>query len=101
MLWPGNYAYLFPLQTQARAALWENFDGARRGKVMDLAFPREIRKRTDTNAMFIELINGSTIQFLGSDNFNTLMGTNYFGVVFSECALSDPESWVYIRPILG
>ena len=51
--------------------------------------------------MFIELINGSTIQLLGSDNFNSLMGTNYFGVAFSEWALSDPESWVYIRPILA
>ena len=101
MLWPANYCYLFPLQTQARAALWENFDGARRGKVIDLAFPHEIRKRTDNNAMFVELVNGSTIQLLGSDNFNSLMGTNYFGVVFSEWALSDPESWVYIRPILA
>jgi hypothetical protein len=25
-----------------------------------------------------------TIQLLGSDSFNSLMGTNYFGVVFSE-----------------
>ena len=65
---------------------------------MDLAFPPEIRRRTDKNAMFVELINGSTVQLLGSDNYNALMGTNYVGIVFSEWALSDPESWAYLRP---
>jgi phage terminase large subunit len=100
MLWPGNYCYLFPLQVQARAALWTNFDRRRGGNVMNLAFPEEIRKRTDKNAMFIELTNGSTVQLLGSDNYNALIGTNYVGIVFSEWALSDPESWAYLRPIL-
>ena len=100
MLWPANYAYCFPLQVQARAALWTNFDRRRGGNVLDLAFPPEIRRRTDKGAMYIELCNGSTIQLLGSDNYNALMGTNYFGIVFSEWALSDPESWAYLRPIL-
>jgi hypothetical protein len=99
-LWPGNYVYMFPLLVQARAALWTNFDRRRGGNVLDLAFPHEIRKRTDKNAMFIELVNGSTIQLLGSDNYNALVGGNYFGLVFSEWALSDPESWAYLRPIL-
>ena len=53
------------------------------------------------NQMFLKLVNGSTIQVLGSDNYNSLMGTNYFGLVFSEWALSDPESWAYLRPILS
>jgi hypothetical protein len=100
MLWPGNYCYLFPSQVQARAALWTNFDRRRGGNVMNLAFPEEIRKPTDKNAMFIELINGSTVQLLGSDNYNALKGTNYVGIVFSEWALSDLESWAYLRPIL-
>jgi hypothetical protein len=37
---------------------------------------------------------------VGSDNYNALVGGNYFGLVFSEWALSDPESWAYLRPIL-
>jgi hypothetical protein len=37
---------------------------------------------------------------LGSDNYNALMGTNFRGLVFSEWALSDPESRVDLRPIL-
>jgi hypothetical protein len=93
MLWPANYCYLFPLQTQARSALWENWDQARGAKVRDLALPEEIRRRTHNNQMFLQLTNGSTIQALGSDNYNSLMGTNYFGIVFSEWALSDSESW--------
>jgi hypothetical protein len=81
--------------------LWENWDQARGAKVMDLAFPEEIRRRTHNNQMFLQLNNGLTIQVLGSDNYNSLMGTNYFGIVFSEWALSDPESWAYLRPILS
>jgi hypothetical protein len=100
MLWPGNYIYMFPLLVQARTALWTNFDRRRGGNVLDLAFPQEIRRCTDKNAMFIELVNGSTVQLLGSDNYNALVGGNYFGIVFSEWALSDPESWAYLRPIL-
>src|SRR5215467_5457382 len=75
MLWPGNYIYMFPLLVQARTALWTNFDRRRGGNVLDLAFPQEIRRRTDRNAMFIELINGSTIQLLGSDNYNSGLHT--------------------------
>jgi phage terminase large subunit len=100
MLWPGNYAYMFPTANQGRSALWDNFDIRRGANMMELAFPEEIRRRTNHQQMFIELRNGSTIQVVGSDNYNHLVGTNYFGIVFSEWALSDPESWAYMRPIL-
>jgi hypothetical protein len=50
--------------------------------------------------MLIELVNGSAIRFLGSDNFNRLVGANVHGLVFDEFALADPAAWDYLAPIL-
>lgn len=50
--------------------------------------------------MKIRFKNGSLLQLVGSDNFDSLMGTNPQGVVFSEYALQDPRAYQYIRPIL-
>jgi hypothetical protein len=51
--------------------------------------------------MLIELVNGSTWQLAGSDNYDSLVGSNPVGVVFSEWSLCDPNTWAYIRPILA
>ena len=51
--------------------------------------------------MKIELINGSIWQCVGSDNYNSLVGANPRGVVFSEYSIADPSAWDYIRPILA
>jgi hypothetical protein len=51
--------------------------------------------------MMIHLKKGSTWQVVGSDNFNSLMGSPPIGVVFSEWSLAKPEAWSFIRPILA
>ena len=51
--------------------------------------------------MLIELVNGSTWQLTGSDNYNNLVGSNPVGVIFDEWSLCDPAAWGYIRPILA
>ncbi len=38
---------------------------------------------------------------MGSDHYDAVVGTNPIGVVFSESALSDPQAWNFIRPILA
>jgi len=50
--------------------------------------------------MLIETVNGSIWQLCGSDNYDSLVGSNPAGVIFSEYALADPAAWDYIRPIL-
>src|SRR3954453_16142800 len=50
--------------------------------------------------MLIETVNGSIWQMAGSDNFDSLVGSNPVGVVFSEWALSHPDAWECLRPIL-
>ncbi len=96
----GNYWHLFPLQTQARKAIWKgiNKDGQ---SILDQVFPPEIVKSKNGTEMVIELINGSTWQLCGSDNYNNLVGSNPIGVVFSEWSLCNPLAWSYIRPILA
>lgn len=50
--------------------------------------------------MFIRFLNGSTWQVVGSDNYNSLVGSPPAGVVFSEWSLANPLAWGYLRPIL-
>ena len=51
--------------------------------------------------MLIEYINGSIFQLVGSDNIDSLMGTNPIGCVFSEWPLQNPAAWDFLRPILA
>lgn len=95
----GNYWHLFPKQTQARKAIWNGIDGKGR-KILKQVFPDEIRERTQGTEMMIELKNESTWQLCGSDNYDSLVGSNVVGVVFSEWSLCDPNAWNYIRPML-
>lgn len=97
---PGNYWHLLPEQSQGRKAIWNAIDNQGR-RIIDQAFPLSIRKRTLDQDMFIELVNGSTWQVLGSDNFNSLIGSNPVGVVFSEYSVANPAAWDYLRPILA
>ena len=95
----GSYWHLFPEQTQARRALWNGIDSQGR-RIIDQVFPEAVRKRTSAQEMLIETVNGSIWQMAGSDNFDSLVGSNPVGVVFSEWSLANPEAWEYIRPIL-
>ena len=98
--YPGLYWHMLPSAEQARKAVWNgtNKEGKR---ILDQAFPPQIRKNTNQNEMRIELVNGSMWQCVGSDNYNALVGSNPRGVVFSEYSIADPKAWDYIRPILA
>lgn len=97
----GNYWHMLPEAAQARKAIWDAVNPHTGKKRIDEAFPKEIRKRTNNQEMFIEFVNGSTWQVLGSDNFNSQVGSTPRGIVFSEWALADPNAWAYMRPILA
>jgi hypothetical protein len=68
---------------------------------IDEAFPLEIRKRTNDQEMLIEFINGSTWQVVGSDRFDSLVGSSPAGIVYSEWALANPNARAYLRPIVA
>jgi hypothetical protein len=96
----GNYWHLLPQASQARKAVWDAVNPHTGRRRIDEAFPRELRDTTREQEMMIKFKNGSTWQVVGSDNYNSLVGSPPVGVVFSEWALADPAAWAFLRPIL-
>ena len=97
---PGVYWHMLPTATQARKAVWDAVDASGQ-RVFDRVFPRALRAATNSTEMKISLKCGAIWQLVGSDNFNSLVGANPVGVVFSEYSLADPAAWDYVRPILA
>lgn len=97
---PATYWHMLPQAAQARKAIWEAVNPHTGIRRIDEAFPHELRDVTREQEMMIRFKNGSTWQVVGSDNYNSLVGSPPYGVVFSEWAINDPTSWGYIRPIL-
>lgn len=96
----GNYWHMLPEASQARKAIWDAINPHTGKRRIDEAFPHELRETTRENEMLIRFKIGSTWQVVGSDNFNSLVGSPPIGVVFSEFSLCNPSSWAYLRPIL-
>ncbi len=97
----GNYWHMLPLQTQGRKAIWNAINPKTGMRRIDEVFPREIRaKKPNSTEMLIELRRGSIWQVVGSDNYNSIVGSPPVGIVFSEWALSNPMAWAYLAPIL-
>ncbi|TET08508.1 MAG: hypothetical protein E3J83_03460 [Candidatus Atribacteria bacterium] len=110
----GTYNYFFPTATQARKVIWKGMTGGDPrhhppipGRRFLSYIPDELIAignkgfpKINSTEMSIELINGSIIQFIGTDDFDAARGTNCVGAVFSEYAHQDPRAWEVIEPIL-
>lgn len=94
----GAYYYFFPTYNQGRKILWDGMDKS--GFKFLSHFPDWYVSSVNKTEMKLEFVNGSLLQVIGTDNYNSIMGTNPVGCVFSEFALQDPRAWDYIRPIL-
>jgi len=97
----GTYWHMLPAANQARKAIWDAVNPKTGRRRIDDAFPAAIRADTREQDMFIRFANGSTWQVLGSDNYESQLGSPPVGIVYSEYALSDPSSWSFLRPILA
>lgn len=95
----GTYWHILPTYKQGRKIIWDGMRGD--GKKFREAFPEPLVEKVDNVEMKIELGNGSNYYVVGSDNVDSLVGTNPIGCVFSEYSLQDPAAWNYIRPILA
>lgn len=97
---PGSYYYVYPAQNQARKAIWEGMTSS--GKKFIDYIPKEfIDGQPNSTEMRIKLLNGSIIRIMGSDNHDSLRGSNPVGVVMSEYAYHHPLTWQSIvEPIL-
>lgn len=95
----GSYFYVFPTYSQAKKVIWDaaTTEGKR---FIHEYIPEELVESRNGQEMKIRLTNGSLIQLVGSDNIDSLVGTNPLGIVFSEYALQDPRAYHFLRPIL-
>ena len=95
----GIYYYFFPHFSQGRKILWDGVDkdGFR---LLHHIPPELIDGSPNSTEMKIRLKNGSIIQVIGTNNVDSIVGTNPIGCVFTEYSLQDPVAWQLIRPIL-
>lgn len=102
----GTYFHCFPEYNQGRKVMWDGMDG--NGRKFTDHIPRDLRKSTNNTEMKIELNqpkgseSGSIWQIIGADNYDSVVGANPVGIVFSEWAISDKyqQAWDYFRPML-
>lgn len=97
---PAMYWHMLPKSSQADKAIWSAVNPHTGKKRIDEAFPKEIRSKTREDKMMITFINGSVWQVVGSDNYDSLVGTPPVGLVFSEWPLADPGAWTFLSPII-
>lgn len=90
--------YLFPSYAQASKAIWRSM--TKDGVKFKEFIPTPLVTKMNEQEMLIELWNGSIIQLIGSENYDSLVGTNPKICVFSEMSRQNPLAWQYLRPIL-
>lgn len=97
---PATYWHMLPEYEQGRKAIWNAVNPHTGRRRIDEAFPREWRKNTNEQEMLIRFKWDATWQVVGSDNFQSLVGTPPAGIILSEWAKSHPGAWGYLAPIL-
>lgn len=95
----GLYWHMLPTYKQGKNIVWNG--ATRDGRRFLDHFPEELIDSKNGTDMTVKFKNGSIYQVVGTDNIDSLVGTNPIGVVFSEYSLHDPGAWEYIRPILA
>lgn len=94
----GVYFIVYPTYSQGRKILWDSMTNE--GVSFRSFIAPEIIESTNATEMKIKFKNGSLIQVVGSDNYDSLVGTNPIGIIFSEFALQDPRAYQFLRPVL-
>ena len=95
----GIYYYFFPHFSQGRKILWDGVD--KDGFKLLNHIPKGLLDGDpNSTEMKVRLRNGSIIQVIGTNNIDSVVGTNPCGCVFTEYSLQDPVAWQLIRPIL-
>ena len=96
---PQVIYYIFPTYSQGKKVIFDSITNTGE-RILDY-IPPELIESMNTQELKIRFkVTGSLIQVVGSDNYDSLMGTNPQLCVFSEYALKDPRAYQYIRPIL-
>jgi hypothetical protein len=108
---PGLYYYFFPTYSQGKKAIWEHIDSRTGFRIMSMMYgfhdktthgkPGSLIKSVNNQELKLELTNGSIFRIIGTDNYDSIRGSNPTGCIFSEYAFQDPGAWEAISPILA
>jgi phage terminase large subunit len=96
----GSYWYCLPEYEQARKNIWDMVNWRTGRKRIDDAFPPEIVAHKDNESMILTLESTSTIQLIGSDRADSLVGGGQVGIVLSEAAVAMPKAKELFMPII-
>lgn len=99
LLNPGWTAFhILPTYSQAKKVIWDSStnDGKR---ILDY-IPKVCVESKNGHEMKIRFTNGSLLQLIGSDNIDSLVGSNPKIIIFSEYAIQSQAAWAYLSPIL-
>lgn len=98
---PASYAYMLPEISHARRAIWQAVNPHTGKRRILETFPREmLTSDPNETEMRLNLVNGSTVIFFGSDQYDRLVGASLAGIVSSEHALAHPSAYGYFSPML-
>lgn len=102
---PANYIYCLPETAHVRRAIWHAINPRTGIRRVEEHFPKGYRVghlKDQEMAIDVKSADGkqSRIQFLGSDNYDAIVGMSAYGFYASEWALADPQALAMIRPIL-
>lgn len=95
----GTYWHMLPTYKQGRQIVWDGF--TRDGRAFTDHFHPNLVAHKNNTEMKITLKNKSVFRVVGTDDINSLVGTNPVGVILSEYSLHNPQAWDYLRPILA
>ena len=103
---PGNYVYCLPETEHVRRSIWKSINPHTYTRRIDEVFPEGFRVGSPReHEMELTVRSGygktSTVSFIGSDNYDAMVGASARGYYFSEWALADPMALARIRPILA
>ncbi len=94
----GVYFYIFPTYSQAKKVIFDSITNT--GERFSDYIPTELLVSCNSSELKYTLSNGSIIQLVGSDNIDSLVGTNPQGIIYSEYAIQSPLAYQFLRPIL-
>ena len=96
---PGWTCYhILPTYSQAKKVIWDASTNDSK-RLLDY-IPKELIESKNGQQMAIRLTNGSLYQLIGSDNIDSLVGTNPKILIFSEYAIQSPAVWDLLEPIV-
>lgn len=95
---PQTCFYCLPEISQGRKVIWDNIDQS--GFSLKKHFPEPLVANMNNHEMKVTFNNGSIFQVVGSDRYDSLIGTNPKIIVFSEYAKTNPKAWEILGPIV-